>query len=102
MKTVLFVKIGKANFNQGFINIKMEGEEYFGNHDATVSVQLQGKSGVQRIEARIDRTANPNGTPRLMMGTPYRDWVQANCKMGDALIVKVLDKNDIVISKQPQ
>lgn len=101
MKTVLFVKIGKAYYHQGFINIKKAGDEYFGKNETTASVQLKGKSGIERIEARINRTANPNETPRLMMGLPFKDWIQANCNMGDELVVKVLGKNDIMISKQP-
>ncbi|MCG7856680.1 hypothetical protein MD537_06865 [Flavihumibacter sediminis] len=102
MKTVLFVKVGKAYYYQGFINIKVAGDSYFGNHDDLVSVQLNGKGDGLNIEARIDRTANPNKTPRLMMGRIYTQWVQDNCKMGDELIVKVLDKNSIAITKQPK
>lgn len=86
------ITLGTAYFNQGFINIKVRYNDYFGPHNSIINVYL-GSWGVVPFEARINRTAQPLGTPRIMMGYNYTHWVQQNHIQGENLICEILNPN---------
>ena len=50
-----------------------------------------------RIEARIDRRANPNGTARIMAGAALRDWFQELHSRGDTVPVRFEGPRHLVI-----
>ncbi len=82
-------KLGVAYYNQGFFNIGVEYSDYFGEHGSIVNVELGDKKNV--IVGKINRTANNNGTPRIMMGTQYKEWVQQAFKQWEFMNVKVIN-----------
>ena len=82
-------KLGIAYFNQGFFNIGVTYSDYFGDHSSPISVQL-GDSG-NIVNGYVNRTANKNGTPRIMLGKSYTVWVQENFNMGDYMDVAILN-----------
>src|SRR5204863_4882544 len=47
---------------------------------------LLGKSGL-KVEGKVNRSANQNGTARIMGGAKLRDWFQANFEPGDSIDV---------------
>lgn len=81
------IKLGKAYFSQGFFNIGVQFEKYFGAEGSNVDIYLDDDP--VPIHARVDRHSNPNGTPRIMAGTRYRDWVQSNLRIGDKVQVQI-------------
>lgn len=96
---IIYIKLGIANYNQGyFINIKKSEEHLFGRHGDIVQAQL---SGAQLIsDAKINRTANPSKTPRIMLGSQYKNWVQAHFKFGDMLKIQIVSPNKIILYKK--
>jgi|688.fasta_scaffold1061649_2 hypothetical protein len=86
------ITIGTAYFNQGFVNIQKRYSEYFGLNNALILVYLGSWDEVP-FEARINRTAQPSGSPRIMMGNLYTTWVHQNHRLGDNLICEILNPN---------
>jgi hypothetical protein len=82
------ITLGIAYFNQGFVNIRVAHQHFFGVHGTFLNVYL-GNWQNQPILATINRTANRNGTPRIMIGVLYVEWVQANHHIGENLIVTI-------------
>jgi hypothetical protein len=70
----------KTYYKQGFFNVPVDYQGYVRPSDGPVELIL-GTSGT-RIEGRVDRRANQNGTPRIFGGAKLRDWFQRNCAQG--------------------
>jgi len=84
------------------LNIIKQLDGYFGQHGGTVDVRLLGIAIPQvLIQATINRTANQNGTPRLLFqsknGTAYRQWKENYHSVGDVIKISILEKNYISI-----
>lgn len=75
------VSLGVAHYTNGFINITTNFEGLFPTNGMHIIVYLGGW-GLNPIIAKINRTAQPNGTPRIMLGIKYTNWVQANYARG--------------------
>jgi hypothetical protein len=86
------IRLGAAFYNQGFIYIKKRYQEYFGSHDSNIKIYLGSWNEVP-LEGRINRTAQPSGSPRIMMGITYTNWVQINHQQGENLTVEILNPN---------
>lgn len=85
----LDISLGQAYYNQGFFNIKQEFSNLFGSDNSTIEIQL-GKNSDNIINGYINRTANSNGTPRIMGGKELGDWIKNNFKLNDILKVDVI------------
>ncbi len=98
-KEEIIVKIGEAYYNQRFFNIRKRHSELFAkNHLEPIKIQL-GENIEEIIIGKINRTANSNGTPRIMAGTEYKNWIQKNFKMGDLFKVEFIEKDLIKLKK---
>ncbi|HEV2444329.1 MAG TPA: hypothetical protein VGS58_00345 [Candidatus Sulfopaludibacter sp.] len=81
---VFKLNLEKSYYEKGFFNVTVDFDRYVGG---TGPIELiLGKSG-RKVMGKIDRSANRNGTPRIMGGAPLRDWFQANYALGDAVDV---------------
>jgi hypothetical protein len=80
------IQLGVTYMNQRFINIPIAFNGLFKGHNTQIPVYLSTWEN-QPIMANINRTANRNGTPRIMMGHMYAEWVQANHIQGQNIIV---------------
>src|SRR5579871_3474474 len=87
--TTLEILLGQAYYNQGFFNINREHSQLFGGDNEMIEIQLGKKSDVT-IQGYINRTANKNGTPRIMGGKELRDWIKKNFKLNDVMKVDVI------------
>jgi hypothetical protein len=83
------VILGQAYYNQGFFNIKKRYSDQFGADKSIIEIRL-GDNPKNAIQGYINRTANNNGTPRVMMGKEYTEWIKKNFKPNDILIVDIL------------
>ena len=93
------VKLGKAYYNQGFFNISQKYSDNFGADKALIKIQL-GDNSKNIIQGYINRTANNNGTPRIMGGKTLSDWIQNNYKQGDNLKVDILTNVSIRLNEK--
>ena len=85
--------------DQGFFNVKVEFDRAVRRAEGPIPI-LVGK-GKQRIEGKINRSANNNKTARIMGGAALRDWFVANCRVGDTVFVDLNSTNEIRITRDP-
>ncbi len=77
----------KTYYNNGFFNLGVEVDRHV-RPDNGLCVILLGDTRAQ-MAGRIDRTANPNNTPRVFGGAKLRDWFRRT--------FAELDRVDVVI-----
>lgn len=87
---VLTVKLGIAYYNQGFINIQKRYSEYFGNDNESIKIHLGSWEEVI-IDGHINRTAQNSRAPRIMMGSKFTTWVQANYNFNEIITIIILN-----------
>ena len=93
------VKLGEAYYYQGFFNVKRKYSEKFGADKAIIEIQL-GNDADNIIKGYINRTANGNGTPRIMGGKTLTDWIQKSYKEGDTFTVEILTSVSIKLNEK--
>jgi len=87
------ILLGEAHYNQGFFNIRQTFSNMFGKDRSLIFIQLGDNSEI--IEGYINRTANPNKTPRIMIGNTYTNWIQKNYVKGDILTIELFTNRKI-------
>ncbi len=93
------IKLGIAYYNQGFFNISQQNSDKLGMDKTIIEIQL-GDNPRNIIKGYINRTANPNGTPRIMGGKPLTDWIQTNYKQKDILKVDILSNVSVKLNEK--
>jgi hypothetical protein len=79
----------------GFFNVPVNVERYFGKDTESITIYC-GREKFAVI-GKINRTANNNGTPRIMGQVPLREWFQKRKAMSQ-LKVSILDPTAIHIN----
>lgn len=88
------IYLGKAYYNQGFMNPGIKASDYLGLHNEEVILMLPNK---KIIKSKIDRTSNPNHSVRVYFGNDLSDWYHKNHKLGDTLIALIKSGNRIIL-----
>lgn len=96
MKNIGEIIIRIANYEQGFINIRKAFSDLIDKNGNRITIELEDGP---TLTARIDRTTNNNGTPRLYMGGEYKEWVQRNYAKGDNMRFEIINKNQMKLFK---
>lgn len=88
------LKLQETYHRTGFFNVPVKCEKYFGSDEQTIKIYC----GQERllVTGKINRTANGNGTPRVMGALPLREWFQKRKAMSP-LKVMILDPATIYI-----
>jgi len=94
MGSVQRVVLGKTYFNQGFFNVSVRHSAEVRPDEGPIEVE----AGAEVIEAWVNRTANPNGTPRVMGGNPLRRWIQQHARLNDLLLVEFVSPRRLRLS----
>ncbi|WP_413674435.1 GIY-YIG nuclease family protein [Massilia cellulosiltytica] len=79
----------------GFFNVPLNSDRYFGKDEQNITIYC-GREKLQ-VVGKINRTANTNGTPRIMGAVPLRQWFQQRRPMSQ-LKVSILDPTTIHIN----
>ena len=77
----------KTYYEKGFFNLGVDIERFVTRNEGVVTLLLGSKG--RRVEGRVTRTVNQNGTPRVFGGAELRDWFGANFEMLDQIKVLV-------------
>ncbi|GHT83992.1 hypothetical protein FACS1894137_06440 [Spirochaetia bacterium] len=77
---------------QGFFNITVENDHYFGPDGNAINIFIDDIPNP--IIGHINRTANTNGTARIMGNVALRNWFE-NWQEGQPITVTILDQNSI-------
>ena len=83
----LTIKLHKVYYRQGFFNVGVEHERYFGPHNTKVEIYVENAR--LPITGLINRTAQRNGTPRIMGHAGLRKYFQSRFHEGDLMDVTV-------------
>lgn len=86
----------KTYYQQGFFNVTRDYDRYVRSTEGAVDIVLGNQ---KRITAKINRSANPNGTARIMGGVELRDWFQENFQINDEVNVIFVSGDEITIEK---
>ena len=72
----------KAYYTQGVFNVPVDYDQYVRPGEGLMYLMLDGG---QTIQGHVNRTANWNGTSRIMGRSALRDWFQGNFKQRDVV-----------------
>ncbi len=81
----------------GFFNVGVSSQKYLGADGAVIELFLG--SAQKPVLGTINRSANANGTPRIMGGTALRDWFSVNGRELDSIAVQVISPTSIRLAK---
>lgn len=93
------VKLKKTYYSQGFFNVTQKYADKIGADKVLMEIQL-GDNLKNITQGYINRTANSNGTPRIMGGKTLSDWIQKNYKQDDILRVDILTNVSIKLNEK--
>ena len=85
-------------YKMGFFNIGVGYDRYVRQTEGPVRLRL-GRDGAE-IEARVDRHANQNGTPRIMGGAQLKRWLQANFRPMDTVAVDLSSQDVMILDRK--
>lgn len=85
----------KTYHDQGFFNVGVDFESLFANDGTPIEIRLGTNQFL--VDGYINRTANSNGTPRIMGGVHLRNWFQRTFAINETVSVKVLSLTSIWI-----
>ena len=82
-------------YNSGFFNIRVAFDKYVRSDEGSLTLTL-GKSR-RKIRAFVNRSANQNGTARIMGGAALKDWFQENHRQGEKVLMTFASLKEIVL-----
>jgi hypothetical protein len=91
------LKLQQTYLDRGYFNVTLEYDRYVRNSSGPVRLRLS-RDGPE-IEAKVNRSANKNGTARILGGVALRDWFQKNCELMDTVDVDLSSQEVIVLDK---
>ncbi len=97
IRPIFKLLLHKTYYNQGFFNITVDFDRYFGSDNENIEINV-GETN-QIITGYINRTANTNGTPRIMGGKELKKWFQINFDVNDTVYVWILSPVSLKLSK---
>lgn len=97
-KVKIDLVLRQTYFEQGFFNIRNSDSEYFANHNSPIEIKL-GLTGDKIIKGLINRTANINGSPRIMGGKELKNWFNSNFKPNELFVLEIISPVSIWLYK---
>lgn len=91
-ETFAFI-LRRSYFRKGFFNVGVAAQENIGGDKEKIELFLGDASSP--VLGMINRSANTNGTPRIMCGPILRDWFQAHGHEMQSVAVQVLSPTAI-------
>ena len=80
-------------FDRGFFNVGVDSAHLLGGDGETIEL-FRGDEATP-LPGTINRTANANGTPRVLGGTGLRDWFRSACAAGGDVRAEVLTPRSV-------
>ncbi|MFN2546088.1 MAG: hypothetical protein ABR567_01515 [Myxococcales bacterium] len=85
----------KTYLEQGFFNVTVDFDKYVRQSEGPVALVLLFDGREQRVDAKVNRSANQNGTARIMGGTRLRDWFLDHFDVGAKIAVDLSSQREI-------
>lgn len=87
----------KTYYDKGFFNLGIDVERFVRSDSGPIAILLGDSKA--RIEGRVDRTANVNGTPRVFGGVELQNWFQRSYDLKDVIDVCIMSPDEIWIKR---
>ena len=84
-------------YKMGFFNITVDYDKYIGEDQSSIELHLENTGSI--IQGHINRTANNNGTARIMGGKDLKNWFHENCAVLDKVDIEILTPTALNIRK---
>ncbi|MFO0852313.1 MAG: hypothetical protein U0871_27670 [Gemmataceae bacterium] len=89
----------KTYREQGFFNVTVGFDGYIRREEGPMEIVLMADDQVETVRGHVNRTAQGNGTARVMGAVPLRNWFCTHCQIGEQLEVDILAPDSIRISR---
>ena len=83
----------KTYYKQGFFNLGVGVDNQVRSNNGPIKLLL-GESK-EEVLGIVNRNANRNGTPRILVGARLRNWFEQNFKVMDIVEVVVINPNEL-------
>jgi hypothetical protein len=90
-------KLNGTYWNSAVFNVPSSESHLLAGDREPITVRLTNKNGTISISHHINRTANPNGTPRIYLGNDYKNWIHNNFQPEQLVTCTILNPNEIRI-----
>lgn len=87
----------KTYYDKGFFNLGVDVERFVRPDSGPITIVLGDSKA--RINGRVDRTANVNGTPRIFGGAELQHWIQSHFDLKDEINVYIKRPDEIWIKE---
>jgi ribonuclease VapC len=84
---IVEIVLQKTYYQQGFLNIPVEHDKLFGSHHDKIDIFLE--EDANSFDGVINRTAQRNGTARVLGHSQLRDYFRSRFRPGDSVFVVV-------------
>ncbi|PCI33523.1 MAG: hypothetical protein COB54_04280 [Alphaproteobacteria bacterium] len=87
----------KTYYDKGFFNLGVDVDRFVRKGNGSIDILLG--TSKEKIEGKVNRNANLNGTPRIFGGIKLRDWIWRNFQFKDIVDVIIIEPNIIWLKK---
>lgn len=96
-KAELTFTLQPTYLKRGFFNVRVAESDLLGNNNEKIEIYLDGLPSP--VYGVVNRTANTNGTPRIMVGKVLSDWFHKKSSLGSLVNVEVHSPVSITIKR---
>jgi ribonuclease VapC len=96
---VMKIVLQRTYYQQGFFNVPVEYDRQFGPHNSKVEIVLD--DAADPIDAVINRTAQRNGTARILGHAGLRNYFRFQFRPGDSVAVVIESPQRIRLRSAP-
>lgn len=97
-KSAYPLTLHKTYYNQGFFNLGVSVSGYV--RPSSGPAVLNAGAAKTRFSVHVNREANANGTPRIMGGAEFRNWIQRNCSEMEVVDVEIISPGEFWLRKR--
>jgi ribonuclease VapC len=84
---IMRIELQKTYYRQGFFNVPVEHDRFLGSHSSKIEIFIENAD--DPIQGIINRTAQRNGTARVLGYAGLRDYFESHFQPGAALFVAI-------------
>lgn len=90
------LRLEKTYYSNGYFNVSVDFDRFVRQTEGKIELVIG--SSRQKVDGKLSRSANKNGTPRISGGAKLKKWFQDHHQIGDIVNVDLSLTNSIVIS----
>jgi ribonuclease VapC len=84
---IVKIVLHRTYYQQGFFNVPVEHDKRFGPHNSKIEILLE--DATDPIDGVINRTAQRNGTARILGHARLRDYFRSHFQPGDSVSLMI-------------